>query len=126
MDSQNHELEQKLLKSWLHLVHERNTLVRKQDDLNSLQNEEDLEERCCVVLKEMRRYQNMRDTTKTVHDVEREEQLEEEYRDILKKRELLLRIRDDINTVSMEEEAEFRSVIEKPKLLQDQSSCKVS
>ena len=54
------ELEQKLLKSWLHLVHERNTLVRKQDDLNSLQNEEDLEERCCVVLKEMRKYQNMR------------------------------------------------------------------
>jgi len=126
MDSQNHELEQKLLKSWLQLVHERNTLVRKQDELNSLQNEEHLEEKCCAVMKEIRKYKNMRDTDKTVHDVDREEQLEDELKELRKKLEMLIRIREDINAVSLEEEAEFRSVIEKPKLLQDQSSCKVS
>ena len=48
------------MKSWLQLVHERNTLVRKQDELNSLQNEEHLEEKCCAVMKEIRKYKNMR------------------------------------------------------------------
>ena len=101
--------------------------VRKQDELNSLQNDEELEARCSNLLREMRRLQNIRDTDKTESELEEEEQIQTAYQDILKKREMLLRIRDDIHTLAIEEEDEFRNVIDKPRLLQDdQSGCQIS
>lgn len=126
MDSQNHALEQELLKAWLLSVNERNMLVRKQDALNYLQADDDLETRCCAVVMEKRKYDNMKDLDKSTDDYEREGELEEEYAGLMKKRETLLRIREEINSISVEEEAEFQSVLDQPKLLQDQSNCRVS
>jgi len=101
-------------------------LVRKQDALNYLQADEDLETRCCAVVMEKRKYDNMKDLDKSVDDYEREGKLDEEYEGLMKKRETLLRIREEINSISVEEEAELQGVLDQPKLLQDQSNCRVS
>eukprot|EP00116_Pleurobrachia_bachei_P012751 sb/3473013/ len=60
MDAQDYDLEQKLLREWLRFIHEKNTMVRKQDQLNSFTKEKDVEERCYNVTRRLRKLQNMR------------------------------------------------------------------
>ncbi|KAH8253224.1 hypothetical protein KR032_004347 [Drosophila birchii] len=84
------ETEEQLLSQWFTLVNKKNALLRRQMQLNILEQEEDLERKHTMLKKELRAAQSVDDWRKTEVQREKERLLLEELMTIVDKRDQLV------------------------------------
>lgn len=83
-----------LLQQWFTLVNKKNTLLRRQMQLNILEKEDDLEKKFMLLQDELRTYSEMDDRRKTEEDHQREELLLQELVLVVNQRNELVLQRD--------------------------------
>ncbi|KAH8284530.1 hypothetical protein KR018_003347 [Drosophila ironensis] len=84
------ETEEQLLSQWFTLVNKKNALLRRQMQLNILEQEKDLERKCTMLNQELRAAQSVEDWRKTEVQREKERLLLEELVTIVDKRDQLV------------------------------------
>ncbi|KAK2725476.1 EH domain-binding protein 1-like [Artemia franciscana] len=87
--------EEKFLHAWFELVNKRNALIRRLEQLNILEKEQDLEVRYELLNKELRSLMVIDESEKTAETKEREALLLEELVGIVNKRDALVQHLDD-------------------------------
>ena len=93
-----------LLQQFLTLVNRKNALMKRQDQLNMLDKEADLEKKLAMLQEELRALSELDDERKTEEDRKREDLLLEELVECVKKRNELVNIyiQKSFNTVTLE------------------------
>ncbi|XP_067942015.1 EH domain-binding protein 1-like isoform X2 [Watersipora subatra] len=95
--------EDELTKQWFLLVNKKNALIRRQEELNILEKEEDLTRRYDLLNRELRQMLSLQDWEKSAYQREKEQALLEELVNVVNKRdELVLAI--DQQKLSLEQD----------------------
>jgi len=117
-----------LLQQWFTLVNKKNTLLRRQMQLNILEKEDDLEKKFIMLQDELRTYSEMDERRKTEEDCEREELLLQELVMVVNQRnELVLQRDDEERMIENDEQIEQDVTIPEERLVQNKSrdDCKM-
>ncbi|OQV13001.1 EH domain-binding protein 1 [Hypsibius exemplaris] len=119
------ENEEEILKEWFALVNKRNAIIRRLDQLNNFEKENDLETRHEKLKEELRTLNSLEDWQRTEAHRRREQMLMMELMEIVKQRDELVKNLDDQEKAIEEDNVVAQTVMRQTSKLtsKDQKEC---
>ncbi|XP_050327533.1 EH domain-binding protein 1 isoform X1 [Bactrocera neohumeralis] len=121
-DGETDETEEQLLSQWFTLVNKKNALLRRQMQLNILEQESDLERKYTLLNQELRAAQSVEDWRKTEAQREKERLLLEELVAIVDKRDELVQHLHS-QEIAIEDDHEIARELEQVDISGDKDKC---
>ncbi|XP_033105410.1 EH domain-binding protein 1-like protein 1 isoform X3 [Anneissia japonica] len=116
--------EGQLMQEWFELVNKKNALIRRQDELNTMEKEHDLERRFEMLNRELRNMMSIEECQKSEAEKRREELLLEELVIIVDKRNDLVQQLDEQEREAEEEQEHIQNIFQRKSLpLSNKDSC---
>ncbi|XP_065829027.1 EH domain-binding protein 1-like isoform X2 [Oscarella lobularis] len=108
--------EEELMQQWFAIINEKNGILRRQNELNLLEQAEDLEKRHELLNRELRKLLAVEDWQKSPQDKYREEMLLKELYQIVHQRDEIVRIQDSQQQRAEEEDATVKEALSTSRL----------